>query len=182
MYFICSHVVLIACFYVQMFFFHIILHPWKSIFMSHTRELELIFLCTHTYRYPIVSGSRSLTDKCQPSFSWTDIDGYLGLFLQSLVHLSTEMESISACLLVRQTTGRGNLAGWHLLVFLCVSFRAISCPISQVYLKQTSVQHTRSPQLSAQRRTNWCSSEMRKSPDTLCCCGVWSGFFKQPTG
>lgn len=53
---------------------------------------------THTHIKPCQSRGPFplLSDKRQPSSSWTDIDDYLGSFLQSVVHLWAEMESISA--------------------------------------------------------------------------------------
>lgn len=112
----------------------------------------------------------SLSDKCQPPSSGTDIDGYLGLFLQSVVHLRAEMESISAWLAARVTVGQGNLAGWHPLVSLCPSCRAIS-PLFPKFTSNKQVQQTRKPpQLSALRRTNWSSAEMKQSPGALSGC------------
>lgn len=106
---------------------------------KHVRKLSCdLFFSAHTQTISSQSPRLSLSDKCQPPSSWTDIDGYLGLFLQSVVHLRTEMESISAWLAVRVTVGQSNLAGWHPLESLCLSCQAISGPISKVYLTQTS--------------------------------------------
>lgn len=104
---------------------------------------------THRHTHQIPSEPET-PDKCQPSSSWTDIDGYLGLFLQSVVHLRTEMESISAWLAARVTVGQGNLAAWHLGWYLSELLSYLSFYIQS--LPQTNSGHTQknNPQLCSE--------------------------------
>lgn len=101
----------------------------------------------------------------------TDIDGYLGLFLQSAVHLRPEIDSISAWLAARVAVGQGNLAGWHPVVSLSELLSFLSSYFQG--LPQTNkYAHTETPQLSAARHTNWSSAEMKQSLDSLSSCLV----------
>lgn len=128
---------------------------------KHVRKLSCdLFFSAHTQTQSSQSPRLSLSDKCQPPSSWTDIDGYLGLFLQSVVHLRTEMESISAWLAARVTVGQSNLAGWHPLESLCLSCWAISA----LFPKFTSHKQalTKTPQISSQIRINWSKAEGNK--------------------
>lgn len=110
------------------------------------------------------AGVFPLSDECQPSLSLTDIDGYLGLFLQSAVHLRPEIDSISAWMAARVAVGQGNLAGWHpvvslseLLSYLSSHFQGL--PQTNKYVP------TQKPLSYLLRDTNWSSAEIKQSLD-----------------
>lgn len=93
-------------------------------FLPRLRVNPAFLLYTHTptqMSHSLRVAGLSLSDKCQPLASWTDVNSCLVLFLQSVALLRAEMESISAWLAVRETGGQGNLCGRHRLLSLPAS-------------------------------------------------------------